>query len=160
LPIKCKAIFSKGKIENFTLINHKKKTHLLFRFLDKLYDFFKPEQKDGFNTLLLTDSLSNVTCRSLLALSDLLVYPHKSSSNQIKVFPIEIKITFSIQFSISSSQVISFEHFCQRSTVLWKKYRYRNSFVFLLSDWLKFVCRRLSRWEKDLAKRLLVIIVY
>ncbi|CAF0773989.1 unnamed protein product [Rotaria sordida] len=54
-------------------------------FLDKLCDFFKPEQGGGFNDILLTDSLSNVTCRTLLAFSDLLVYPSRTSSNHIKV---------------------------------------------------------------------------
>ncbi|CAF4205007.1 unnamed protein product [Rotaria sp. Silwood2] len=54
-------------------------------FLDKLCDFFKPEQNGGFNDILLTDSLSDVTCRTLLAFSDLLVYPARSSSNHIRV---------------------------------------------------------------------------
>lgn len=57
----------------------------LFRFLDKLYNFFKPEQNGGFNEILLTDSLSNVTCRALLAFSDLLVYPSQTTTNHIKV---------------------------------------------------------------------------
>lgn len=60
----------------------------LFRFLDKLFDFFKPEQKDGFNTMQLTDSLSDVTCRSLIAFSDLLIYPYRASKNHIKVLKI------------------------------------------------------------------------
>jgi len=50
-----------------------------------LYDFFKPEQTGGFNDILLTDLLSNVTCRTLLAFSDLLVYPSQVSTNHIKV---------------------------------------------------------------------------
>ncbi|CAF3513585.1 unnamed protein product [Rotaria sp. Silwood1] len=54
-------------------------------FLDKLCDFFKPELTGGFNDILLIDSLSDVTCRTLLAFSDLLVYPARSSSNHIKV---------------------------------------------------------------------------
>ncbi|CAF0785114.1 unnamed protein product, partial [Didymodactylos carnosus] len=52
------------------------------RFLDKIFDFFKPEQR-GFSDIKLTDSLSNITCRNLLAFADLLVYP-KSSQNDIK----------------------------------------------------------------------------
>jgi hypothetical protein len=56
-----------------------------FRFLDKLCDFFKPEQIGGFNDILLTDLLSNVTCRTLLAFSDLLVYPSQTAMSNIKV---------------------------------------------------------------------------
>jgi hypothetical protein len=50
-----------------------------------LCEFFKPEQTGGFNDILLTDLLSNVTCRTLLAFSDLLVYPSQISTNHIKV---------------------------------------------------------------------------
>ncbi len=48
-------------------------------------EFFKPEQNGGFNDILLTDLLSNVTCRALLAFSDLLIYPPQTSTNHIKV---------------------------------------------------------------------------
>jgi hypothetical protein len=50
-----------------------------------LCDFFKPEQTGGFNDILLTDLLSNVTCRTLLAFSDLLIYPSQTAINHIKV---------------------------------------------------------------------------
>ena len=56
-----------------------------FRFLDKLCDFFKPEQNNGFNDIALIDPLSDVTCRALLAFSDLLVYPPQAASNHIRV---------------------------------------------------------------------------
>jgi len=61
-----------------------------------LCEFFKPEQTGGFNDILLTDLLSNVTCRTLLAFSDLLVYPSQVSTNHIKV--INKKVTEIINF--------------------------------------------------------------
>jgi len=87
----------------------------VFRFLDKLFDFFKPEQKDGFNSIQLTDSLSNVTCRSLMAFADLLVYPFRPSKNRIKVLkPIIIEKSNFFSLSPSTSQVISLRHFYQQ----------------------------------------------
>jgi len=53
-------------------------------FLNKLCDFFKPDQLGGFNEILLNDSLSNVTCRSLMAFADLLVYPCQPSASHIR----------------------------------------------------------------------------
>ena len=61
-----------------------KRRQFLFRFLNKLCDFFKPDQLGGFNEILLNDSLSNVTCRSLMAFADLLVYPCQPSASHIR----------------------------------------------------------------------------
>ncbi|CAF3250618.1 unnamed protein product [Rotaria socialis] len=83
------------------------------RFLDKLCDFFKPEQSGGFNDILLTDSISDVTCRALLAFSDLLIYPSRPSSNHIKVIASNIarilltSISDSLQQSIVSMRECS-----------------------------------------------------
>ncbi|CAF3712397.1 unnamed protein product [Adineta steineri] len=71
-------------LKDFSKLANQTQGDLYERFLDKLFDFFKPENKDGFSSIQLTDSLSNVTCRSLIAFSDLLVYPSRIQSNHIK----------------------------------------------------------------------------
>ena len=84
-----------------------------FRFLDKIFDFFKPSNAGGFNEILLVDPLSNVTCRTLLAFSDLLVYPHQSSSSHIKVIdPLRKSRAFNrFSSSFRFSRVTSLEHY-------------------------------------------------
>ncbi|CAF3559369.1 unnamed protein product [Rotaria sordida] len=71
-------------LKNFTKFSRQIQGDLYERFLDKLFDFFKPEDNGSFKDILLKDPLSDVTCRSLLAFADLLVYPTQSSSNHIK----------------------------------------------------------------------------
>lgn len=92
-----------------------------FRFLDKIFDFFKPSPAGGFNEILLVDPLSNVTCRTLLAFSDLLVYPHQSSSSHIKVIDRLRKSRAFSRFSSSSSfrfsRVTSLEHYWRVSAM-------------------------------------------
>lgn len=82
-----------------------------FRFLERLYNFFKPDQNGSFNEILLTDSLSDVTCRTLLAFSDLLVYPSQTAANHIKVInhrrnsPSEKYLSFEI-FQVVASNIV------------------------------------------------------
>ncbi|CAF1098851.1 unnamed protein product [Adineta steineri] len=75
-------------------------------FLDKLCDFFKPEQNDGFNEIKLIDSLSDVTCRALLAFSDLLIYPSQATSNNIRLTASNIVHTLLISVSDALQQSI------------------------------------------------------
>ncbi|UJR34086.1 hypothetical protein I4U23_021496 [Adineta vaga] len=76
-------------------------------FLDKLCDFFKPEQNDGFNEIVLTDPLSDVTCRTLLAFSDLLVYPPQAASNHIKAIASNVARTLLTSVSEALQQSIN-----------------------------------------------------
>ena len=86
------------------------KVLLLCRFLDKLYDFFKPEQKDGFNNVNLSDPLSNVTCRSLMAFADLLIFPDQPTKHHIKVLHSTSDQIVSV-FLHSTLPVIQLTHF-------------------------------------------------
>ena len=91
---------------------------LFLSFLDKLFDFFKPEEPLGFRSVLLTDRLSDVTCRSLLALADLLVYPTRASSNHIRVANSPQHRRLSACCSSRPSPVTSCEISCRPSPTL------------------------------------------
>ncbi|CAF1398301.1 unnamed protein product, partial [Adineta ricciae] len=76
-------------------------------FLDKLCDFFKPEQNNGFNDIGLIDPLSDVTCRALLAFSDLLVYPPQAASNHIRAIASNVARTLLTSVSEALQQSIN-----------------------------------------------------
>ncbi|CAF1397648.1 unnamed protein product [Adineta ricciae] len=88
-------------LKDFPKISNQIQGDLYERFLDKLYDFFKPEQKGGFRNIQLIDPLSDVTCRCLIAFSDLLLYPSRISSNHIKY--IASNIARALLMSISNA---------------------------------------------------------
>lgn len=76
--------------------------------MDKLYDFFKPEQKDSFRNIQLIDPLSDVTCRCLIAFADLLLYPSRISSNHIKYIASNIARALLMSISNALKQVKHF----------------------------------------------------
>ncbi|CAF1119278.1 unnamed protein product, partial [Didymodactylos carnosus] len=75
------------------------------RFLNQLCNFFKPEQNE-FCDIKLTDSLSSITCRNLLAFADLLAYA-RSSQNDIKYIASNIVRTLLTSISNALQQSIN-----------------------------------------------------
>ncbi|UJR13273.1 hypothetical protein I4U23_000293 [Adineta vaga] len=93
-------------LKDFPKISKQIHGDLYERFLDKLHDFFKPDQRGGFCKIELNDSLSNVTCRSLIAFGDLLIYPSRISSNHIKHIASNIARALLISISNALKQSI------------------------------------------------------
>ena len=104
-PTKSKVISMKGRL---SFCFDSKMLIFSGRFLDKLYDFFKPEQTGGFRNIQLIDSLSDVTCRCLIAFSDLLLYPSRISSNHIRYIASNISRALLMSISNALKQVKHF----------------------------------------------------